>query len=336
MFRRFALTSAAIVLAATPVAAQDFSRWVDVQTLNVAARYKGVEDEEKSRTTHDVQDNIAIKARFKADPDGRVTVNVGAFTGGSFTGSWNNTGWGSGQHAGTTSVRQLFLAVEIAKGVEAQVGSLYGEAGEATEITALDNDAYITGERLTVARPAQLYFDEIVVTHGYVGDLKTPSFFDRTGRFDESNVVQVGVGKKIGSRTAASAEWSDEDGTTAWRGAVAVKLPRVVDGVRVELYRRAGHEGATGGAVSVNRKVARRIALSGGYANIDRAVQLNGDKYSRGSRLFGGATVPVAGPLSASVFYTHAIANDYPVPNARRFDAVLSWNVLSTLQGFAR
>ena len=339
MSRRIALVAAALVATAAPVAAQDLSRWVDVQTLSVAARYKAVEDGEKSKTTQDLQDNVSIKARFKADAAGRVTVNVGAFTGGSITGSWNNTGWGSGLHTGTTSVKQLFVAARLANGIEAQVGSLYGDAGQSTEITALDNDGYIAGERLTIARPAELFFDDISVTHGYVGDFTTPSFFDRADRFDDSNLVDVGIGKKIGSRATASAGWSVEDGTDTWRGAVAVKLQRVVDSVRVETYHRTGVDGApgaSGGAVSANRQVARRVVVSGGYANIDHGVGLNGDKYSRGSRLFGGATVPVVGPLSASLFYTHAVGNDRPVPNARRFDVAFSWNVLSTLQGFTR
>jgi methyl-accepting chemotaxis protein len=312
--------------------AQDFTRWVDVQTFSVAARYKFVQDDRDTRTTHDLQDNSGFKARVKADRQGRLALNVGAFTGGGFTSSWNNTGAGPAQYAQPFNVKQLYVAALPVKGVEAQVGSLYLTRGESTEVTHFDNDGYVAGQRLTVKRPGELFVDEVTVTHGYVGDLSTPSVFDRADSLTRSNYRQLMVGKKVGARVGVSAEWTDAADRTTWRGAFAVRTPRVLDAVRVEYYARPD-EDVHGGAVTAERKIVRGIGLSAGYANLDGAVgSLTGDKYGRGERLFGSVNVPVVGPLSANIFYTHALSNDFTVSNDQRFDVVVTYNVLSALQ----
>jgi hypothetical protein len=325
------LTCGVIAGSAVTAGAQDFTRWVDVQSFSVAARYKFVQDDQNTRTTHDLQDNTGFKARMKADRQGRVALNIGAFTGGSFTSSWNNTGAGAAELSQPFNVKQLYVAAVPVKGVEAQVGSLYLTRGESTEVTHYDNDGYLAGQRFTIKRPAQIFLDEVTVTHGYLGDVTTANVFDRADGLTRSNYRQLLVGKKV-ARVGVSAEWTDAADRTTWRGAVAVRTPRVLDAVRVEYYARPD-EDVHGGAVTAERKIVRGIALSAGYANVDGAVgSLTGDKYARGERLIGSVNVPVVGALSANLFYTHALSNAFAVSNDQRFDVVVTYNVLSALQ----
>jgi hypothetical protein len=338
MFRiRLTATCAALLTSASAAVAQTKpAPWFEVQSATVAARYRLVEDSKDVRTANHLQENNAFKARLKAEPKGRVWVNVGMFTGSSFTGSWNNTGVGTGEQSLKVSLKQLFVSATPVKGVEGQVGSLYMARGENTEITSYDNDAYLAGERVTVKRPKQLYFDEVSLTHGYLGDVNTPSVLDRADRLGESNYRQVLVGKKLGSRLAVSADWTDTTNGTTWRAAAAVKVPAVVSAVRVEYYARPGDD-VQGAAIAAERKLAHGVAVSGGWANVDAKYGgLNGDRYNRGERLFGGVSTPIYGPLSASVFYTHAIDNAFAVPVDQRFDAIMTWNVLETVKTMAR
>jgi hypothetical protein len=338
MFRARSLAIAAITLTACAniAGAQDFSRWVDVQAFTIGARYRVVEDSRDVRTSNSLQENNAFKARVKADSKGRVSVNVGAFTGSSLTSSWNNTGVGMGDGTAQFHVKQLYVSAAPVKGVEAQVGSLYFVRGENTEITSYDNDAYLAGERVTVKKAKELFFDEISITHGYLGDLNSPSVFDRSDRLSDSNYRQVLVGKKVGKSVAVSADWTDTVNGTTWRGAANVKVPAVVNAVRVEYYGRPESD-VWGGSIAAERKLFRGIVASLGYADIDQNYGgLNSDRFNRGARVFTSANIPVVGPLSASVFYTHGVDNNFAVPVNQRFDVVVTYNVLSTLQSIGR
>jgi hypothetical protein len=135
---------------------------------------------------------------------------------------------------------------------------------------------------------------------------------------------------------AVSADWTDTINGTVWRSGANVRVPAVVDAVRLEYYSRPAGD-AWGGSIAAERKFPRGIVSSIGYANIDRNYGgLNSDRFNRGARLFTNTTIPVAGPLAASVFYTHAVGNDYVVPVGQRFDVVVTYNVLSAFQNWTR
>jgi hypothetical protein len=51
-----------------------------------------------------------------------------------------------------------------------------------------------------------------------------------------------------------------------------------------------------------------------------------------GRRFFANATVPIAGPLSASCYVTAALKDSYTVNIHRRFDAVIQYDLLNTLR----
>jgi hypothetical protein len=76
--------------------------------------------------------------------------------------------------------------------------------GESTEITGYDNDAYLTGQRVSVKRPKDLFFDEVSVTFAYLGDLTTPSITNRYHRLDEVNYRHLLASKKATSWLASS------------------------------------------------------------------------------------------------------------------------------------
>jgi len=51
-----------------------------------------------------------------------------------------------------------------------------------------------------------------------------------------------------------------------------------------------------------------------------------------GRRFFLNTTLPIYRSLSASIYVTHALSAPYPVSIGRRFDAVISYDVLSELR----
>ncbi len=56
------------------------TRWVDLSTATVSARYRSITNSRDIRTTNQMQDQQAIKVRLKVDPAAHYSVNVGAFT----------------------------------------------------------------------------------------------------------------------------------------------------------------------------------------------------------------------------------------------------------------
>ena len=62
-----------------------FSRWVDIDTASLQARYRYIETSEHVVTTRQVQDSLALRARLKLDAKGRFSVTGMAATGTTFT-----------------------------------------------------------------------------------------------------------------------------------------------------------------------------------------------------------------------------------------------------------
>jgi hypothetical protein len=335
LFSIGSLVIASNALAQTTAVAKTH-RWVDWQSASFDARYRFIENSEGHPTTDQVQDRQTLKAGLRLDEAGRYSVQTFVGTGNSFVGSWDPLGPGTGDTTWDPNVRQLFLAARPIDGLEIEVGGFGIVRGESTEITSFDYDGYMTGERVTIGRPRQLYLDEIAVTAGFLGDLATPNVFHRMDRLDDHNYTQVLAAKRFGSRVRASADWTSLDGISTIREAVRVetKTWAPVDAVRLEQYQRVEGVKAAGFAVSAERALTRRVAVDGGFANIDRGIgALNGDRFSPGRRVFGEARVAVLPALSVTMYYGVAIDNALPVPNKHRVDVIASWNVLRSLQG---
>lgn len=317
-------------------AAPKTHRWLDLQIGQVDARYRVIDTSAGVRSASQLQHKQTIRAGVKFDANGRYSLQTGLGTGNSFTASWEPTGIGTGEPAWAFNVRTLYLAAQPMKGLEIHVGSLPATLrGESSEITAYDNDGFLVGERVTIRRANELWLDEVAATVGYLGDFSTPNAFRRLDSLDDHNYTQVLAVKRLWSRGAASVDWTRVDGVETWREAVRVATgdTKVVDSVRLELYQRAAAPDGEGFAISLDKAVSKQVSLTGGYATIDRAAPLlNGDRYGRGRRVFVEGRVAVTPELSVSVFYTHAVANDFPIANDTRFDLVVSYNVLRALQ----
>ena len=238
-------------------------------------------------------------------------------------------------------LKHLYLAAAPIKGLELSYGSLGFVRGESTEITTYDNDGYMLGARATIHRPDRLFLDEISVAQGFFGDPAEPGFSDRAKKLGTVNFYHVLGGKKIGHLLGVSADYTNQESAGTIRGAAGLKTPRarVVDLVRYEQYCRVQRLPACGFAASAEKALHSRVTASGGYADVDPDFGgVNGDRYTRGRRVFEQISVRVLRDVTLSAFATQAFRNAFAVANARRVDLVVSYNALGPLQraGFFR
>lgn len=313
----------------------DLARWFELQTATLSTRYRYIENSAGATTFNHMQHNEAFKGRFKFDAAGRYSVNAGLFTGNSFTGSWNNTGAGTGKPVTNLYLKQLYFSAKPVRGVELQYGGLYILRGESTEITSYDNDGFIMGERITLNRPKELFFDEVSVTYAHLGDLNNPDVTERLDRLDQSNYHQFLVSKKIGKRAVVSADYTFQSGVETLRQGVKLNTPelRVIDSLRFENYQRTDISPDYGFAVAGEKTLFKRLNLAGGYARIDPNYGgLNFDRFNTGKRIYVTGTYVISPEFSVSTFATRAVANDFALSNRNRFDLVFSYNLLKSLQ----
>jgi hypothetical protein len=312
-----------------------FSRWVELQTMQLATRYRFIENSNGVTTNDQIQHNEVFRGRFKIDPKGNYSVNASLASGSAFTSGWNNTGIGTGDLVTNLYLKQLYLGARPVSGVELQYGGLYILRGESTEITTYDNDAYIVGQRLTLKRPKNLYLDEISITYGFLGDLNKPSVFKRFNQLDRSNYHQFLISKSLGKRASLSADYTFESGVETLHEGLRVSISEsgILDTFRFESYQRLDVNPDGGLAVGVEKVFAKKLTLGGGFATIDRAYNgLNADRFNRGNRLFLNGTYALTPEFSLQTFFTRAVSNEYTIPNRSRFDLILNYNLLKTLQ----
>ena len=366
-----------IVSAAAPVPTSlgtSFDRWLILNEMDFSLRYRSTFDSNNAHQYDQGQQRSIVDGKFKFDEAGRYGIAFHASTGkyfnwayADFMGGGNEAGFnrefaratptqqvavaayeGPQQEAKQTAsggwsfyVRRLYLDIEPVKGFEGQYGSLDINRGAASEITTYDNDGYITGERLLIKRPENLFFDEASITYAYFGDLYTPNFFARGERLAHSNYHQFLLRKQAGKRVNASFDYTWQDASNTYRQAVEVKIPesRVIDAVRVEVYERTNEisfrgvqdfvAGKKGYAITASRKnTFHRVDLDAGYAHIDEeqavltqsesaatlTMGVNGDSYGMGNRYFVHPTIKLSSCLSATSFYTHEIGN-FSIPD---------------------
>jgi hypothetical protein len=316
-----------------PSIATAIQRWFDLQSASVLGRYRYIEDAEAVVTNNEVQDSLAVKARFKLDPRGYYTVNGAVGTGATFTSGWNNAGIGSPR---LTSVylKQLFVAAAPVNGLQLSAGGLTFVRGESSEITSYDNDGYLVGERV-IARHPMLYFNEITFTNAYFGDVLTPNVFARFHRLGEPNYRQLLVSKALANWLTVSADYTALSGVGTVRAAFSAKTrgARVVDLIGYEQYRRGGANGAFGFAVFGEKTLSSRAVGRAGYVDVDPNYGgLNADRFNVGRRWYGQADFVLTRDLSSWVFVSHAVHNEFAVRNATRLDVVFTFNVMGPLR----
>jgi hypothetical protein len=280
-------------------------------------------------TANRQQYQIALIGRVKLDAKGRFSINGGLFTGPSFIAGSNNTGLGAGQAQGALYLKHLYLSAAPVNGVEIQYGGLNIWHDESTDITGYGYSGYVVGERMSIKRPRELFFDDISIFYGYAGDFNTPNVTRRADHLSQSNFHRFILRKDIGERAWASADYAFQSGIPTWREAVRVRTPelRAIDTLHAEVYEISRIHSGRGFAVYAEKTIHPKLVLGGGYTDIDR-LMLNSDRYGRGKRFFLTAKIPISGALSMLVFATqgadHASTN---VPQ-QRVDIGLYYNVL--------
>jgi hypothetical protein len=192
-----------------PAKAQ-IARWLDLQNATLNARFRFIDTSTGAVTTKQLQHRETLRGRLKADAAGHYALNFGLFTGARFTSGWDNTPWGISDTQKNFAFKQLFFAAQPVTGLEGQVGSLYIIKGEQTEITSYDDDGYVMGERFSVRRPKDVFFDEISFTNAYLtSDVTRINASKRFAHIDEPNYRQFLLDKKIGKRVASGHQRQD-------------------------------------------------------------------------------------------------------------------------------
>lgn len=317
--------------------AAPLARWVDVQNATLNTRYRFVDTSAGTITTNQLQHRESLRARFKFDAPGKYALNVGVFSGSRFTSSWNNTGIGLGDWQKTLGVRALYFAAQPIAGLEAQYGSMFIIKGESTEITTYDDDGYVIGQRVSVRRPRDLFFDEMSATVGYfTSDAAEFGVSKRVKYLDERpNYGHFLVDKKVGTRAGVSVDFTSVGGAHTWRAAANVNTreSHAVDSILFENYKRTNRNPAYGFALSANKALTRKLGINWGYARIDRFYGgLNSDRFHIGNRVFAGAAYALSSRFTASAFITRAVGNDVTLPQRTLSNLIFAYNALPDLR----
>lgn len=346
MTRLFRLCFAFVLLTSAPCVAQTaprpdppLRRWFELQTLALSTRYRFIESSSGKVSSNDLQYKETVRARFNVDARHRYTITAGTASGSSFTSSWNYTGLGridtNMGDAHNHYLKQLFATAIPVTGLTLQYGGLALARGENTEFASYDNDGYLTGERVSVSRPRNLYLDEITLTRARIGPLKSPNVNSRWRDLDDPDYTQLLLGKRFSSTVAGSLDYSRQTGADIVRAAVSLHFAPTapVTAVKYEQYHRFNMHAASGLVLTAERPITKWVSLEGGFAAIDQFYGgLNADRIQSGKRLFVVADVPIAGPLSASFFATRAFDTPYAITNRSRFDAILAYDLLDSLR----
>ena len=313
------------------------ARWFELQNATVNVRYRVIDTSAGIVTTNQVQHRETLRGRVKFDKSAKYTWNFGVFTGTRFTSGWDNTGWGRADAQKDLAFKASYLSAVPIAGVEAQYGGLYILRGESTELTTYDEDGYVTGQRVSVKRPAQLYFDEVSATIAYLAPEPADIPISKRTKYldDTPNYRHFLVDKKFGTRAGVSVDYTYAAGAKTWRQGLNVKTPelRAVDSVILELYERTNQSADQGFAVTLDKAVHRKVNVNWGYASIDpRFTPLNADRFHIGNRVFGMLIYNISPEFVASVFLTRAVGNDVPLPQRTLTNFVFTYNALPALK----
>ena len=316
-----------LFLFATPLTAQEVP-WLELQSVSLGMRYRMVENHLGSRARNWSDHHQGLKLRLKLEPKARYSLSAVALNGDSFTAGWNLRGLNA--PANRLFLKQLFFTAKPREGFEFQYGGLGIARGESSEITSYDNDGYLMGQRLTLATSRLV--DELTLTAGYLGDLRTPSVTRRAHRLADINYRQVLAKKQLTDRLTATADFTDDDGEKTLRQALVIRPSSIVDTIRLEAYERVSGSRGEGGAITIEKPFGRtRMAAT--FATADAAYRpVNADRYGRGRRLSLTSTTNLGRDVSLQFFVTRALDGDLAMPNQTRFDVHVRYDLAPVLR----
>lgn len=315
-----------------PLGRHTIARWIDVQAATLGLVYRRIDNGQHVHTLDALQWAPTLRGRVRFDAADRYALHFGIQGGRAFRLSWNGTGVGSQDFMHDLPLRHLYVSATPRAGVALQAGSLTVQRGESSEITTVDNDGYVMGERVVLTRRAGLFFDEIAVTNAWLGDDAAPSVFDRAARLDDRNYRQLVVTRRLSSGAALSAEYTAHAGRRTLRQALALRMPARlgVDLVRLEQYERVRPDRAYGVAVVAEKTLSHGVRVGGGVASVDtRYGRWNGDRYDVGEHVFGQVSAPVLGYLSLVGFYGRELHATPSTANLNRIDVQATYDVLA-------
>ena len=305
---------------------------LEIQSATLGLRYRLMENHLGTRAENWSDHHQGLKLRLNLDRGAKYSLSAVALNGDTFTAGWNLRGLGA-RSTNRVFVKQLFVTAKPRKGVEFQYGGLPIVRGESSEITSYDNDGYMMGQRLTLAPKRGV--DELTVTAGYLGDLRSPSVMTRWHRLSEVNYGQLLVKKKFNERLTASADFTTDDGERTLRQALAIRPSAGVDLIRLEAYERLNGSSGVGGAITVEKPFGR-TRLAATFASVDdRYRSVNGDRYQRGQRLSLTSTTSIARDVTLQVFVTRALDEDIAMPNRTRVDVLIRYELADLLRQLA-
>jgi hypothetical protein len=374
-------------------------RWLTLNEMSYSMRYRAVTDINGAHEFNQGQERSIIDGRFKFDEQGKYALAFHASSGkyfnwayADFMGGGNKQAFALSQASATAAeqvkfgraegldaanylasqssggwsfyVRQLYADVEPVKGFEFQGGGLGIDRGAASEITTYDYDGYITGERLLIKRPKELFLDEISVTYAYLGDLFKPNLFARLETFEHSDYHQFLLRKRFAKRVDASFDytWQNAANMLHEDALVNVKESKVVDTVRIEYYERLNgiyypnvphiatffRTGGNGYAFTFDKKV-KRGSMEAGFDSYDlqsgaltqvgvlgvMGMAINGDQYGQGKRYFARPIIQITPYLSAQGYITRLWGTQSDptqlIWNKQAVNAGLVWDIKKTI-----
>jgi hypothetical protein len=194
-------------------------RWLDLQAASIGTHYLFVKNGLGVTSANQQQYQVAVAGRFKLDAKEHFGINARLYAGANFIAGSNNTGLGDGRARSNLYLKHLYVSARPLDGVEIQYGGLNIWHDESTDITGYAYDGYITGERISIQGPRNLFFDDISIGYGYVGDLTTPSGATRLHRLAQSNLTST-----VSFSRRQPMERRSTCAISAWRGA-ATSIP---------------------------------------------------------------------------------------------------------------
>jgi hypothetical protein len=313
------------------------ARWIDFSSFTVALREKLSQDDllDHRVVISLVQYQVQLLGRIKLDPRGRFSVITATGTGNRFMYSWNRTGIGEGRHTTNLYVKQLYFDANPTPWLQVSFGSLGFVRNNSTEITSYSNNGYLAGERISIRKPKKLFFDEVHLVVGYLGDLTAPSFFSRMDRFGSYNYYFLGANKKLPYHSSLSFDITEQSERRTLRQAFRIQFPRniPVQEMTFENYQRYHPDTDFGFAWHAQRQITRKLRLWGGFSSVDKDYgPWNSDRLGRGNRFFLVSSYELIPDLTFSISGTYAVNTTYPIANRRRLDFALGYNLLNTLR----
>lgn len=337
----FAQTPAPPAKPAAPVTGRatakvQIARWLDLQNATLNLRYRVADNSAGLITTNQIQHRESLRGRIKADRAGRYALNFGLFTGARFTSGWDNTPIGGSAAQKNLAFKQLFVAAQPVAGFEGQIGGLYLIRGESSELTTYDEDGYVMGERVSVRRPHEVFFDELSFTNAHLtADARRIAVNTRFHYMDQPNYRHLLADKKIGTRAGVSVDFTTHSGARTWREAINIKTPeaRYIDALLVETYQRTHPDRKGGLALSANKAITNKLSVNGGYASIDPGFGgLNADRFNIGNRVFLTTAYVFSPQFTVSYFITTGVGHNASLPQRTLSNLVFAYNALIDLR----